>query len=463
MRFMWFLIAGSTALLACGDAIARDEVWKDPLEIVGEKNVKPWDGKLRDGRPYHAESYMRLGKKVNDPAVELLFGEKISSVESLGVGHYYTAFAVLNFLKDDNFLNSEYCAEYRRRTPSLFLGVKLRVSYRGLPGSPTYDFVPWTVILSAGKDTGESKASGDSDRGCRFKSIEIRTEGPYILHTIDRLGQGQYELHFAVDNGTIDKPSTTEQFLKLITSALGILPMVHLPAGSKEFAQEATKAYDSWLNSLKAYSISSDAVGFVTPGAVSATADSRSGPFLKIRLPWLQQMSKQSDLGHLEVYSMRSVSKLVDSEDRAISATDVMSHPTLGWPHKCIPGTGDCPKPEASKTFSERAGDIDLAKLQDTSEANSAEWVKLFLACKKNGDTATQLGLSTIDKHLVRWAFVHREGLAPFFEEEAKIKALEKIKLSGFAKPAQQLCWSADDRRKLEAIAKLMEVRFQEN
>jgi hypothetical protein len=384
---------------------------------------------------------------------------------TLPLSRWYTAFKALNKLYEDAVYLNSYCN--KRTSRASFLIIKLAVGYTNSPGASSVPYIPDTVILTAAKDT---KGAESSANGCTFTSLNLDGNvGSFLLYN----DAGKYNLHFTNINGTIKKPTQAEQIVKLIFSAVPVLPFVSsvVPPGLADPATKTGALYDAFVKAAASYALQTQAAAFVTvAGEPSASgARSPSGPTLRVGLPWLEFIMRKDaeidkpDIGSLEFYSQRSVSRILDDASGTITAGKILGNINAGEPHRCIMKTPGCES--EIKTFSARLSvsdnTVDISKLADETNIGATEWQKLFLSCRKLKEVISDVGLSTVDAHLVRWAFIARHHLTALFEDRNTVWN-KNIKMVGAPKP-QELCWTADDRAKLTAIAEVMGgIRFAE-
>lgn len=304
-------------------------------------------------------------------------------------------------------------------------------------------------------------------------SLDIKsTEGPYILTQTTQPDQDEYQLHFNITHGTIDRQSTAEQVFKIIAGAVKALPIITSlpdrltpPEPALSAISDATKLYDTIRTLRKIYTLNpQDAAFLVTSGDPTARDERASGPALEIVFPWLEQRMAEKVpaarapgyLGRWEVFLRRSVSLIADQGKDTITPGDVLFHPHLGAPHKCIPQGPDCDGKSATigdRLSSEVKITFDIKLLKETT---NEEWIKVFKACRDVGHVTSKYGLSTIDAFLVRWAYVESNLLRSMLEQQGKTWP-DFLDI----KNPQELCWSADDdNKKLASIANIMKIRL---
>ncbi|NJM35078.1 MAG: hypothetical protein HC850_10660 [Rhodomicrobium sp.] len=240
--FLICTLCGSNSL----HSQASDD-WDDPLKIMAVENDKN-----------HAESYEKIVKALKDKKqndiIKIIFSKNVAKLDDLGQGDFYTSFTMLNELKDDVWL-TDYCKIDSQDAE--FQNIELRVTYRGMAGSVTFDFIPKNIIFSAAK-FGQGER-----RGCSFTSFDLKQEGPFLLYQGVKKGANQYELHFSAVNGTVDDESLAQQLVKFAFATVGLIPNITLPTGSQNFATESATLYDNILRQEKAYTLSSQEAAFV--------------------------------------------------------------------------------------------------------------------------------------------------------------------------------------------------------
>ncbi len=408
--------------------------------------------------PYQKLSYVRLHKSKAD-VLENVFG--VGRPDStLLPGEVYTFMVVRNHFHDTNVL--ERCSG--DLFESSFISTNISIEYRGVDGSTAVNFVPAGALFIQGTNADDS---GKRVEGCTFKSVSDQI-GPYLLYTGFLPGQGEYTLHFNATRGKQTSSSlATIAALALSAAAVwpGFVPIAApVAALTNTFATDLDKLFTGTSVVTVQYMARLTAVRKASDDERknAELGNSGVGYYLAISSPRLNSVSKSHDGGFLEVYEGRSASIAVDgSYGDHISAEDILNNLSLGAAHNCLPGVDTCGK---SSGFLKALG----ADFDDVGDfKDKATWIKLFSTCSKIRQKASELGLTSIDALLVRWAVLAKANLLGFIRQHQSggqssyseiLKQVQSLSMPDSSK----LCWDTGDQARLDAIGKVMGIPFVE-
>jgi hypothetical protein len=502
---------------------------KDPNEL----EIKSVDKALH-APPYAEESYRKL--RESGKAGAIFDRPSNFSQKELYSKEFYTFFKINNFLNDDLIISR--CGS---NGDKWYVAINMRVDYQGSKGSQAVSFIPDTPIIVDGNN--QDAAKGIVSRGCTFKSLNLKQNGPYLLYTGFDQGQGEYTLHFNVSVGSTKDPLGLSMFTKLALAAGGSLPGLVIPAGFGNAAGQLSATLDTVIDRASSFALNVQYSAVLVVdrklGADEVSAYQQykpwqqvTGSYLKIGSPILDvknevaeatdtgsskcksevferfpgvrtpdgsaQYANGACVGYIEIFQGRSASIVWDaSSTDAITADDILLNPGLGLPHNCIIGASSCGKDASTflKTVGAAAildvgGDL-VSTAPGSKEKPSGvdNWAKVFTACQKIRQSATELALSPIDALLVRSALLQKTGFLTKLQQYANwnranprplrgqnkpdattaatnttpadpvaneyAAAIRDVKLSVNDDPFKQ-CWSLDDAKKLAALKEIM-------
>jgi hypothetical protein len=448
---------------------------KQPADFLSSSSQSP------RSRPYLETSYLSLiNPNTTSDQIKAIFGEvRPAGEDRLGAGDFYT------FLKLDNYFNDDLIfAQCSKSGDKWFLSLNLKIDYQPLKGSQLIGLVPDSVILLNGNNAGEKGVS----RGCTFKSMNLRQTGPYILYAGFGDDQGEYIFHFNATTGSTSTPSGLAMFTKLALAVVGALPGLTIAPGVGPAVATLAGTLDTLIDRNSSFLLNSQYSAALTTKKqgqkeyiTNQPWNQITGPHLSISSPYLDRKHGNKATGYFEAYQGRSASIVLDSSSlKIIKGDDILSNPGLGVPHNCVPGFGSCGK---DASFFAKAGGASIsldtnADLTTTAQgtkdklSGAENWSKIFSACQKIRETASDLGLSTIDKLVVRWALVQRAGLYellkafqdPLNPKYDAAQTAYKPAVDAAAKlgrvASMDECWSAQDTLGMKAIEEVMGKMF---